>query len=94
MSLTKDEVQHVAMLARLELSDKEVEKYTTQLNDILGYAQRLQALDTANVPPTAHVFPLQNVMRDDRVDPSMAREKIVANAPDEEDGFFRVPKIV
>ncbi|MZP30816.1 Asp-tRNA(Asn)/Glu-tRNA(Gln) amidotransferase subunit GatC [Heliobacterium undosum] len=94
MALTKAEVEHVAMLARLELSEADVERYTTQLNAILDYAQRLQALDTKDVPPTAHVFPLHNVMRDDRIDPSMDREKIVANAPEEEDGFFRVPRIV
>lgn len=84
----------MAMLARLELSDAEVEKYTTQLNAILDYAQRLEALDTSDVQPTAHVFPLHNVFREDKVGPSMARGKIVANAPDEEDGFFRVPRIV
>ncbi|MCW2277265.1 Asp-tRNA(Asn)/Glu-tRNA(Gln) amidotransferase subunit GatC [Heliophilum fasciatum] len=94
MSLTKAEVEHVAMLARLALTDDEVAMYTTQLNAILDYAQRLEALDTSAVAPTAHVFPLHNVFRDDVVRPSMEQAKIVANAPEEEDGFFRVPRIV
>ncbi|KAB2952679.1 Asp-tRNA(Asn)/Glu-tRNA(Gln) amidotransferase subunit GatC [Heliorestis acidaminivorans] len=94
MALTKEEVQHVAKLARLELSEDEVDKYTVQLNAILEYARKLEALDTTNVPPTAHAFPLQNVMREDKVTASMAQEKVVSNAPDEEDGFFKVPRIV
>ncbi len=82
------------MLARLELTALETEEYTRQLNSILDYATMLEKLDTANVMPTAHAVPLYNVMRQDVVKPSMKVEKVLANAPDAENGFFRVPKIV
>ncbi|QGG49003.1 Asp-tRNA(Asn)/Glu-tRNA(Gln) amidotransferase subunit GatC [Heliorestis convoluta] len=94
MALTREEVEHVAKLARLELSEGEVEKYTVQLNAILEYARKLDDLDTSNVPPTAHAFPLENIMREDKVTASMEQERVVANAPDEEEGFFKVPRIV
>lgn len=94
MSIDKKVVEHVALLARLQLSEEEKEQYTDQLNAILGYMEKLNKLDTTQVPPTAHVLPLKNVYREDIARPSMDREKVVANAPQEEDGQFKVPKIV
>ncbi|MCM1566206.1 MAG: Asp-tRNA(Asn)/Glu-tRNA(Gln) amidotransferase subunit GatC [Dehalobacter sp. 4CP] len=94
MKLSREEVEHVALLARLQLSEEEVELYTEQLNSILGYAEMLQKLNTDQVSPTAHAVQLFNVLREDEVKLSMSRDKILMNAPDEEDGFFRVPRIV
>lgn len=94
MKISRQEVEHVALLARLELTALEIEEYTKQLNSILDYAAMLEKLDTSNVTPTAHAVPLYNVMREDLVKLSMNVEKVLANAPDAENGFFRVPKIV
>lgn len=94
MSLTMNEVEHVARLARLELSTEEKERFTHQLNDILQYVEKLKELDTEGVEPTAHAIPLQNVLRGDAVRPSLDREDVLANAPDREEAFFKVPKII
>ncbi|MDD2497440.1 MAG: Asp-tRNA(Asn)/Glu-tRNA(Gln) amidotransferase subunit GatC [Desulfitobacteriaceae bacterium] len=94
MAISVKDVEHVALLARLELSDEEKNMYTEQLNTILGYMEKLKELDTAGVPPTAHVLPIHNVLREDVERPSMDREKVLQNAPYREDGQFRVPKIV
>lgn len=88
------EVEHVALLARLSLSEEEKQVYAKQLSDILGHARKLQDLDTDNIPPTAHVLPLQNVFREDRVGEHMPVDKVLANAPDRQDNFFKVPKII
>lgn len=92
--ITRKDVEHVALLSRLELTDSEVEKFTGQLNAILGYIDMLNRLDTDGVEPTAHVLPLKNVMRADEVRPSLPRELALANAPEQEDGYFKVPKIL
>lgn len=92
--LTKKQVEHVALLARLELSEEEKEKYASQLSAILEYAEALNKLDTENVPPTAHVLPIHNVFREDRVDGHLANEKALANAPAKEGNYFRVPRIL
>ncbi len=94
MSLTKKDVEYVARLARLELTEDEKETTTRQLGAILEYAQKLNALDTQAVEPTAHVLPLANVLRPDERLPSMDREDVLANAPDKAKGCFRVPKIL
>lgn len=94
MKISRHEVEHVAMLARLELTEQEIEEYTGQLNSILEYAAILDKLDTESVIPTAHAVPLHNVLREDIVKPSMSQEKVLKNAPDADNGFFRVPKIV
>ncbi len=88
------EVEHVALLARLELSEEEKEVYTKQLSDILEHARKLQDLDTEGVPPTAHVLPLQNVFREDRVGEHLDIEDVLSNAPEREGDFFKVPRIV
>jgi aspartyl-tRNA(Asn)/glutamyl-tRNA(Gln) amidotransferase subunit C len=88
------EVEHVARLARLELSAPEKERMRSQLDLILGYIAKLAEVDTAGVPPTSHVLPLVNVMREDEVRPSYPADAMLANAPDPEDEQFRVPKIL
>ncbi len=92
--LTIQEVEHVALLARLELSAEEKKMYAQQLGDILAYAQKLNQLNTQDVPPTAHVLPLKNVFRDDEAGEHLPPEKVLANAPDKEGQFFKVPRIV
>ena len=95
MSLTRAQVQHIAELAKLKLTDEEIERMTPQLTAILDHAARLQELDTDAIPPTASVLPLRNVMRQDQVAPSFSREDALANAPDKDDKgeFFRVRAI-
>lgn len=94
MKITREQVEHVAMLARLELTETEIAEYTQQLDSILAYAEILERLDTSAIEPTAHVMEITNVMREDIVQPSMSQEEVLKNAPDAEDGFFKVPKIV
>lgn len=96
MALTRVQVQHIAELAKLKLSDDEIDRMTQQLSAILDHAARLQELNTDTIPPTASVLPLQNVMRDDRVAPSLPRAQVIANAPEKsEDGaFFKVKAIL
>ena len=94
VKISRPDVEHVALLARLDLTEPEIEMYTEQLNSILEYAAILEQLDTEDVKPTAHVVPMHNVLREDVVRPSLEQERALVNAPDAEDGFFRVPKIV
>lgn len=93
-AITPDEVRHVARLARLELTEEEVERFTRQLGDILQAAARLQELDTEGVDPTFYPLPLQNVMRPDEVRPSLPREQVLRNAPEQEQHMFKVPRII
>ncbi len=96
MALTREQVAHIAELAKLMLTAEEVDKMTQQLSDILDYAARLNELDTAAIPPTASVIPNQNVMRADHVIPSLTREQVLANAPDTDPQreFIRVRAIL
>lgn len=94
MKLSLEEVEHVALLAQLALTDQEKDLFREQLSSILEYAELLQQLDTSDIPPTANVLPLENVMRDDEVRPSMPLEDVLANAPDVEEDCFRVPVIL
>ncbi|SHN86810.1 aspartyl/glutamyl-tRNA(Asn/Gln) amidotransferase subunit C [Desulfitobacterium chlororespirans DSM 11544] len=94
VKISREEVEHVAFLARLALTEEELVTNTEQLNSILDYAAMLEKLNTDDIKPTAHAVPLHNVLREDQVKPSMAREKVLANAPDAQDGFFKVPRIV
>ena len=93
MTISREDVEYVAALARLELTEPEIQEYTEQLNSIIDYAAMLERLDTDNVVPTAHAVPLHNVMREDQVGSSINHEKALWNAPDGEEGFFRVPRI-
>jgi len=94
MRLGHEEVEHIAELAKLGLTEEEVERFSQQLSAILEYAQRLQELDTDAIPPTAQVITLQNVMRPDEVRPSFPREDILANAPAAEKGCFKVHAVL
>ncbi|HBV96657.1 MAG: glutamyl-tRNA amidotransferase [Peptococcaceae bacterium BICA1-7] len=92
--LTIAEVEHVALLSRLDLSLEEKKLYGDQLSKILEYAKMLDELDTGDVPPTAHVLPLKNVYREDRVGEHLPLEKAMQNAPERDGNFFKVPRIV
>lgn len=87
-------VEHIAELAKLQLTDQEIDLYAGQLSAILEFAGRLQALDTDAIPPTASVLPLQNVVRPDVAQPSLARDEALANAADAADGQFRVEAVL
>ncbi len=92
--ISRDDVVHVARLARLDLTDEELDRFTGQLAAVLEHAADVAALDTSGVPPTAHPLPLVNVLRDDVPGPSLDREEVLAQAPAAEDGRFRVPRIL
>jgi aspartyl-tRNA(Asn)/glutamyl-tRNA(Gln) amidotransferase subunit C len=94
MKISRQEVEHVAKLARLELSDGEQEKLADQLSGILTYVEKLNELDTSGVEPTAHVLDIKNVMRDDVAAPSLSQERALANAPEKAAGHYKVPKII
>jgi aspartyl-tRNA(Asn)/glutamyl-tRNA(Gln) amidotransferase subunit C len=92
--ITEDEVEYVAALARLELSPDERRQMTEQLGRILDYIAKLNELDTTDVPPTSHVLPIRNVTRPDDVKPSMPRDEGLALAPESEDAYFAVPRVI
>lgn len=94
MPIDRAAVDHVARLARLDLSDEERTKMEAELGTILAYAEEIQALDLDDVAPTSHSVPLRNVMRPDEIKPSLAPQDALANAPAAEDGRFRVPRII
>ncbi len=94
MSLTLAQVEHIAELARLALTDEEKALYREQLSAILDYAAILQRVDTSMIAPTATVLPLRNIMREDIVQPSLPVEDVLANAPEAADGCFRVTAIL
>lgn len=94
MKITSKDVEKVALLSRLELNDGDMEKMTGQLNSILDYIDVLNQVDTEGVQPTAHVLPMKNVMREDVVKLSLARDLALSNAPESEEGYFKVPKVV
>ena len=87
------DTQHVAKLARLELTEEEQENYTKQLGSILSYIEKLNEVDTTGIEPMAHSVKISNIMREDVVVQDFTREEMLKNAPCEEDGFFKVPKI-
>jgi aspartyl-tRNA(Asn)/glutamyl-tRNA(Gln) amidotransferase subunit C len=92
--ITRAQVEHVARLARLELTEAEKDVMTQQLDRILGYVDKLNELDTSAVEPTSHAIPMENVLREDEVRPSLAPDDALANAPERQDAFFKVPKII
>jgi aspartyl-tRNA(Asn)/glutamyl-tRNA(Gln) amidotransferase subunit C len=94
MAISREDVEHVAHLARLGLSDEEKVVLQEQLSGILEYMRAINELDTSEIPPTAQVIPLSNVMRADEVRPSLPSESILANAPDRVGEFFRVPPVL
>ena len=94
MSISNNDVQHVAKLARLNLTTEEEQMLTGQLNAILKYAEKLNELDTTNIEPTTHVLHVSNVMREDETKESLSIEQVMHNAPEEEDGQFKVPAVM
>ena len=94
MALSADEVRRVALLARLELSDDEIEAQATNLNNLLAQFEALGQLDVTGIEPTSHSAPVFNVLREDTARPSLSREQALANAPEQRDGCFVVPRII
>ncbi len=89
-----EQVRKVAKLARLQLTEREVEEFTEQLGAILGYVEKMNELDTEQVEPLAHCLPISNVFRADEVRPSLGTDRALANAPERDESFFKVPKIL
>ena len=94
MKLSREEVLHIALLARLGLAETDVDRFGEQLSNILEQFEALQQVDTTDVPPTAQSIPLQNVMRDDEVAPSLPQSQVLGNAPRQEEDFFRVRAVL
>lgn len=94
MEISQAQVEHVARLARLEVSEEEKTTFARQLSSILTHIDQLKEVETAGVEPTATVLPTDNVFREDEMRPSLTQERALAGAPDQADGFFRVPKIL
>ncbi len=94
MSITQPEIEHVARLARLALSDTEKELFTGQMSAILRYVETLNELDTDGIIPTAHAVPVENSFRPDAVQPSIGTDQALRNAPDRVETFFRVPPVI
>ena len=94
MKISKDEVKETAELARLEFSDEQLEKFTGQLGGILEHIEDLNELDTENIEPTSHVLELSTPLREDKVQQLITVEEALANAPEKNDDFFVVPKVI
>jgi aspartyl-tRNA(Asn)/glutamyl-tRNA(Gln) amidotransferase subunit C len=94
MKISKEEIEHIASLARLYLTEEEKKLFGSQLSSILDYMEKLNELDTRNIEPTSHVLPISNVMRDDMPGHSISREDALMNAPDHTEKFYRVPRII
>jgi aspartyl-tRNA(Asn)/glutamyl-tRNA(Gln) amidotransferase subunit C len=92
--ISREDVAHVAKLARLQLSDDELDLFTGQLAAVLDHARDVEALDLADVPPTAHPYELTNILRADEPQPSLDRDEVLAMAPSAEQGMFRVPPVL
>lgn len=94
MPVTRKEVEHIAELARLHLTEQEIDEYTLQLNNILEYVDKLNELNTENIKPLSHPIEGVNIFRDDKVKSSVKREDALKNAPSKDDEFFKVPKVI
>lgn len=94
MKITRQEVEHVATLARLKLDEEEIATFTGQMDAILSYVDKLSELNTDGIIPTAHAVPMENAFRPDEIRPSLGAEIALANAPESAEGFFRVPQII
>lgn len=94
MSISKETVKYVAHLARMELEDKELEKFSVQLHDILDFIDKLKELDIERIPATSHILPVHTVLREDALRPTLPIEKTLQNAPHKEGNFFGVPKVI
>ena len=94
MAISREQVEHVAHLARLGMSDDETDRLQQQLSQILGHMQMIDSLDTSAIPPTAQVIPVSNVMREDVARPSLPTDEVLKNAPRREGDFFKVPPVL
>ena len=94
MSVSKKDVEHIAKLARLKFTDEEIEKLTPQMNQILGYMDKLNELDTEKIEPLSHPVENFNIFRDDKTKDSVERDSALRNAPDKDEEFFKVPKVI
>jgi aspartyl-tRNA(Asn)/glutamyl-tRNA(Gln) amidotransferase subunit C len=94
MKITREQVEQVALLARLELAPAEIDTFTGQMDAILAYVDKLNELDTSGIVPTAHAVPMENAFRSDEVRPSIGLENALGNAPGRVEDFFRVPKVI
>lgn len=95
--IAKKDLEHIAWLSRLELSEEDKEKYTPKLNSVLDYFEEIDKVDTEGVEPTYHVLPLSNVFRDDEAGVptgSLSQEEVLSNAPKKQDGFFKAPRMM
>lgn len=94
MAISETHVRHVAKLARLKLTDEQITQFARQLGDILAYVEKLDALDTTHVQPTAHAAAITNVFREDQPRPGIGSDAVLKNAPDSAPPFFKVPKVL
>ena len=94
MSVTRKDVEHIAELARLTFNEEELENFTHQLNQILGYMEKLNELNTDNIEPLSHPVEGNNVFREDELNTSIPTSEALKNAPDKDDQFFKVPKVI
>lgn len=94
MKVSAEEIKKIALLSRLEVQDEDLESVGKQLNDILTYMELIGQVDISDVEPTAHAVSMFNVMREDVPQPSMSNEDALQNAPEQEDGYFKVPKVI
>jgi aspartyl-tRNA(Asn)/glutamyl-tRNA(Gln) amidotransferase subunit C len=94
MPINLKDVEYVAKLARLKLSEEEKKKFQKELDKIIRYIDQLNQVDTENIPPTSYVVPMQNVLREDEVKPSLTRKEVLANAPHKKEGYFRVLNVI
>ena len=94
MPLRIVDAEYVATLAKLELSETEKKKCAKELDKTIKYIDQLKEVDTENIPPTSHIIPMENVLREDKVEPSLSQDEALANAPDKKDGYFKVPKVI
>lgn len=92
--ITKNQVKHVAHLAKLDFSEEEIEHFAYQLDQMIHYAEKLNEIETDNVEATSHVLDVRNILREDEVRESLPREKALKNAPDQKDGQFKVPSVL
>ncbi len=94
MAVTRKDVEYIADLARLKFSEDELDEYTSELNEILNYMEKLNELDTENIEPLSHPVEGTNAFREDKVKESIAREEALKNSPDKDEVFFKVPKVI
>ncbi len=94
MAISREKVEHIAKLARLQLTEDEITRFQVELGKIIEYFDQLKKLDTENVPPMTHAVPLENVLREDQSEKSLTIEEALQNAPEKKDSYFQVPKVV